>query len=58
MISGVIVDAREMKHVRLVPLKIGHFDEKIFIALKEALALIEVPIDKVESPSHANLRSI
>ncbi len=31
--------------MRLVHLKTGHFDDKIFIALKEALALIEVPID-------------
>ncbi len=36
--------------MRLVRLKTGHFDEKIHIALKETLGLIEVPIDKVESP--------
>ncbi len=35
--------------------KTGHFDEKIFIALKEALAIIEIPIDKVESPDLCNI---
>ncbi len=44
-----------MLQVRLVHLKTGHFDEKIFIALKETLALIEVPIDKVESPELCNI---
>ena len=41
--------------MRLVHLKTGHFYEKISIALKEALALIEVPIDKVESPDLCNI---
>ena len=41
-------------HMRLVHLKTGYFDEKVFIALKAALALIEVLIDKVESPDLCN----
>ena len=41
--------------MRLVHLKTGHFDEKIFIALKETLALIIVPIDKMESPDLCNI---
>ena len=36
--------------MRPVHLKTGHFDEKIFITLKEALALIKLPINKVEGP--------
>ena len=38
--------------------KTGHFDGKICIALKEALLLIEVPIDKVESPYLCNILSV
>ena len=41
--------------MRLVHLKTGHFDEKINIALKETLAPIEVPIDKVDSPDLCNI---
>ena len=41
--------------MRLVHLKTGHFDEKTFIALKETLSLIEVPIDKVGSPDLCNI---
>ncbi len=41
--------------MRLVHLKTGHFGEKIIIALKEALALIEVPIDKAESSNLCNI---
>ncbi len=41
--------------MRLVHLKTGHFDGKILIASKETLALIEVPIDRVESPDLCNI---
>ena len=41
--------------MRLVHLKTAHFDEKIFITLKETPALIEVPIDKVKSPDLCNI---
>ena len=38
------------EHMRPVHLKTGHFDEKIFIILKETLALVEIPIDVREYP--------
>ena len=44
--------------MRLVHLKTGHFDEKIFITLKETLARIEVPIDKMENPDLCNILSM
>ncbi len=43
------------QYMRLVHLKTGHFDVTIFIALQEILALIEVPIDKVECPDLCNI---
>ncbi len=42
-------------NMRLVHLKPGHFDEKIYITLKETLALIKVPIEKVGSPYLCNI---
>ena len=41
--------------MRLVHLKTGHFDDKMFIALKETIALTEVPINKVKSPDLCNI---
>ena len=58
---GFVLDGKNNKfsvvavHMRPVHLKTGHFDEKIFITLKEALALIEVPTDKAESSNLCNI---